>query len=567
MNIDNVYINDGREKEFNFNFPLLSGSEQYRLKIPLHVPFSGCVSELTQRLMSSFKLPAYVEEDLENALSEFIEHQGISYLDEEAGKAIDKIRHGESDIEDVIKFWEKKFKENTVEFGDKVGADDAELFSAVYHKVVHSPALQVILQQEHSYAVAVSEIISERDRQVQELTTRQTEEMCRAVDAVNITNTEADINELAGRHLDQQSLIHAQWDSQVDAIKESQRRHYRQWLMDKQTTTAVSSPLNSPMSILPPQVFTENVDGPLLQESFTIHLGSQMKQMHNIRILSADVLDFCQLRCSTSGTADPQPQRLQTALGLYSNDLCGLVLLSDSNLGSFSSSGIFKDFIKVCESSTEFHFVNVGDQLETIKSAVKEGISWRRDHVSRENTHQLLNLTSSEQQSRRSGTKYLQTGDVYLTHHSNLAEVHVVFHMVVDDTLRSNDINSRHPAILGLRNILKTACSCDITTLTVPVLLMHEMTEEMTVPWCNKRAELVFKCVKGFMIEMASWGGSELKNLQFLVPKGISEDVFASLATMLPSIFRVSNPLVFKAATSLTPVTKSKNEKSSKTSK
>lgn len=67
--------------------------------------------------------------------------------------------------------------------------------------------------------------------------------MCRAVDAVNITNTEADINELAGQHLDQQSLIHAQWDSQVDAIKESQRRHYRQWLMDKQTTSAVSSPL------------------------------------------------------------------------------------------------------------------------------------------------------------------------------------------------------------------------------------------------------------------------------------------------------------------------------------
>lgn len=55
------------------------------------------------------------------------------------------------------------------------------------------------------------------------------------------------------------------------------------------------------MSTLPPQVFTENVDGPLLQESFTIHLGSQMKQMHNIRILSADVLDFCQLRCCSSG--------------------------------------------------------------------------------------------------------------------------------------------------------------------------------------------------------------------------------------------------------------------------
>lgn len=37
-----------------------------------------------------------------------------------------------------------------------------------------------------------------------------------------------------------------------------------------------------------------------------------------------------------SSNMDPIPQRLQTALGLYSNDLCGLVLLSDNHLGSYS---------------------------------------------------------------------------------------------------------------------------------------------------------------------------------------------------------------------------------------
>lgn len=33
-------------------------------------------------------------------------------------------------------------------------------------------------------------------------------------------------------------------------------------------------------------------------------------------------------------SGDPQPQRLQTALGLYSNDLCGIVLLTDTHIGS-----------------------------------------------------------------------------------------------------------------------------------------------------------------------------------------------------------------------------------------
>ncbi|XP_054271407.1 protein C12orf4 homolog [Macrosteles quadrilineatus] len=538
------YHNCMKKVEYVFTFPMRTKENMYRLNVPLEIPYTDSISELVQRLVTSFKLPAYVEDELEKSLKLFVEKETIEFLDELAEKEIEKSLSNETDVEDVIKFWEKSFKENTVEYGEKSGANDADVFSAVYHKLVHSPALETILEQEHSYAIAVAEVIAERDKQVAQLTERQTEEMCRAVDAVNVTSTEAEINQLAGRHMEQQSLMHAQWNSQVDAIKESQRRHYRQWLMDKQTSA--TTPINSPPSVTADRTFSELISDahhPVMQESFTIHLGSQMKQMHNIRLLCTDVLDFCQLRRNTAGT---QPQRLQTALALYSNDLCGLVLLSDTHLGSYSASGVSKDFVNVCQGSTEFHFSNVDDQIEKVKEAVKEGVAWRKNYMARESTQHLLTLTSSEQQSRRSSTKNLQTGDVYLTHHSNLAEVHVVFHMIVDDSLRSSDINSRHPAILGLRNILKTACSCDITTLTVPVLLTHEMTEEMTVAWCNKRAELVFKCVKGFMIEMASWGGSDLKNLQFLVPKGISEDVFASLAAMLPSIFRVSNPLVFK---------------------
>lgn len=44
----------------------------------------------------------------------------------------------------------------------------------------------------------------------------------------------------------------------------------------------------------------------------------------------------------------------------------------------------------------------------------------------------------------------------------------------------------------------------------------------MTIQWCLKRAELVFKCVKGFMIEMASLVGDETRTVQFLVPKVIT---------------------------------------------
>lgn len=168
-------------------------------------------------------------------------------------------------------------------------------------------------------------------------------------------------------------------------------------------------------------------------------------------------------------------------------------------------------------------------------------------------------------------------------------------------------------------------------TLFFPLIILcfFPHCQEMTMSWCQKRAELVYKCIKGFMMEMSSWGGAEMKNMQFLVPKvgsgsedccvslmrtpthccfvfslnvfklsifnflltlvpcssvlydlsssklksipdhlstlpyllqyhrdpniwyllqGISEELFQHLASMLPNIFRVSNPLVVKSS-------------------
>lgn len=71
----------------------------------------------------------------------------------------------------------------------------------------------------------------------------------------------------------------------------------------------------------------------------------------------------------------------------------------------------------------------------------------------------------------------LHTGDFYLTKHSNLSEVHIVFHLVVDESVRSGEISSRHPTILSIRNIIRLCFRYDIQTLTIPLLLTHEMTE------------------------------------------------------------------------------------------
>ncbi|KAJ1531758.1 hypothetical protein ONE63_000419 [Megalurothrips usitatus] len=553
------------ERKFIFEFPTITTEEKYQFEIPIHIPFLGNIYELAQRLITLFKVPVYIEKDLETELKLFVDKETLRFHDDVAEETLKRAQIGDIDVEDVIKKFERLFKEETAEYAEPRGSTDEELFATVYHKLVHSPALEAMLQVEHSYSLAVSEMTSQRDNELAATTERQAKEISHLVSGIGEFSTEAEVNTLAARHCEDQNMIQAKIDSQIDSMQETQRREYREWLMtllEEQAEEASSAtpPTPSPTHVARPvkidatpkgkgrasnEVEAE-VSDPALEESFTIHLGSQMKQMHNIRIMSADVLQLCRTHVSSKGGQNMQPQRFQTALALYSNDLCGLVLLTDGLISSFS--GTTKDFISVCQQSTEFHFPPIDDQLEKIREGVKETASWREEHWSAEN------LSIPSQQWRRAASSgALRTGDVYVTRHANLTEVHVVFHMVIDDSLRSNEINSRHPAILGLRNVLKTACSNDVTTLTVPLLLAHQMTEEMTVAWCAKRAELVLKCVKGFMIEMASWGGSELKNLQFVVPEGISEEVFASLAAMLPSVFRVSNPLVFKASS--TPIT------------
>ena len=95
-------------------------------------------------------------------------------------------------------------------------------------------------------------------------------------------------------------------------------------------------------------------------------------------------------------------------------------------------------------------------------------------------------------------------------------------------------LRARHPVMVGLKNCLHVAARNDVHHITVPLLLVHSMepvslrdspnierdspallgivrtsrsskvwdlyfccVQEMTIPWCLKRAELVFKCVKG----------------------------------------------------------------------
>lgn len=87
---------------------------------------------------------------------------------------------------------------------------------------------------------------------------------------------------------------------------------------------------------------------------------------------------------------------------------------------------------------------------------MKDAVAWRQAHHKEGNDSQVRKSKLKRnliwishpiqskcifflQTKRSTGSKSLQTGDVYITRHSNLAQVHVIFHMVVNDSLRSGE--------------------------------------------------------------------------------------------------------------------------------
>uniref|UniRef100_A0A4W5Q0S7 FERRY endosomal RAB5 effector complex subunit 3 n=1 Tax=Hucho hucho TaxID=62062 RepID=A0A4W5Q0S7_9TELE len=564
-----------------------AGRNDCVLKVPLQFPVQENVSDLHGRLMLLHKIPCFVEKELKSTLSTFIESETIQDYDREAELALRRLTTGEVDINQLTNTWAKAYSETTLEHARPEEPCWDEDFADVYHELIHSPASDTLLNLEHNYFVSVSELISERDMELKKLQERQAAEMDKVMQELGKTMTDQDVNAVASQHFDAQQVRHRadlvgrlsykhcnavcaklhsreysrlvillsgqvlenKWANELKQVTHIQKQEYQEWVikLHQDMQNPNNSTINEEIKVQPSQLTVESEPGARLyeeqrqlEESFTIHLGAQLKTMHNLRLVRANVLDFCKHR--RHGSSGTKLRRLQTALSLYSSSLCGLVLLVDNRVNSYS--GIKRDFATVSKECTDFHFPRLEEQLEVVQQVVlyarAQGSS--KHKVQPEVPRNGTNSEDKNKNLERNPSNILP-GEFYISRHSNLSEVHIVFHLCVDDNVRSGNITARDPAIMGLRNILKVCCTHDVTTITIPLLLVHDMSEEMTIPWCLKRAELVFKCVKGFMMEMASWDGGISRTVQFLVPQSISEEMFYQLSNMLPQIFRVSSTL------------------------
>ncbi|XP_030371680.1 protein C12orf4 homolog [Scaptodrosophila lebanonensis] len=487
----------------------------------------------TQLLAQMHPMMRYLDENinLEKELQSFIDEEHQKYLDEYAESLIKQAANEELDLEAIVRNTERLYKEELLQFADRVGPSDEDIFAQSFHRLVHSSSLEDILKRERAYAKVIADLTGRMDEEVETLNNSQQQEMDSQINQLDITTTSDDINNLLAQQYTTQNFVRKRYESELEATMGHQKNEYRNWITGQVSQMFQTSPVATPLGNRSSMFISQQ---PSMEESFTIHLGSQLKHMHNIRILSANVTELC-----SPLHAEESLNGLNMALGLYSSSLCGVVVLTPSIQAQAN-----KSIIKNANLSTEFHFDQVDVQMEKIEQKIRALNTNDSGTPSNGSSADVSNGSANGSPIKTHAPK-LKTGDFFITRHSNLSQSHVIFHLISDEPINSpSEINSRHAVILGLRNILKTASRHDITTLTIPALLRHEMSEDMTVQWCMRRAELVFKCAKGFMIESASWGGAELSTLQLLLPHDISEELFTTLAGMVPNVFRVANPKI-----------------------
>lgn len=216
-----------------------------------------------------------------------------------------------------------------------------------------------------------------------------------------------------------------------------------------------------------------------IEESYTIQLGAQLKSTHNLRLIRCDILEYCRNRFKANSEENMEnltdfiePHSMLTAMSLYSaNKLNALVLLInnvlenktilDAKKNKLECNDLSQAFRELChKNGYDFHFQSIDEQIESVIKCV--------------NSVRKID-----------GQKFakLNSGDFYVTKHSNLSQTHVVFHLAAFDyeneanSLKQSDLSSRHPVILGLRNILKSCIQNNVQTITIPLLLTHQMTE------------------------------------------------------------------------------------------
>ena len=84
--------------------------------------------------------------------------------------AVKSVQDSPKLINELVNAWATSFNQEHRKYQHNTEKNNSDTeFSEMYHSLIHSPALETLLQLEHSYSVAVSDIVEQRDMALDKL--------------------------------------------------------------------------------------------------------------------------------------------------------------------------------------------------------------------------------------------------------------------------------------------------------------------------------------------------------------------------------------------------------------
>ena len=99
-----------------------------------------------------------------NALQVFIAKENEAYYNDVADKLLESYSQNPEQFESALDSWSDAFTQECSRYSDAKEVKTEELkFSEMYHSLIHSSALVTLLQLENTYALAVQDVLAQRD--------------------------------------------------------------------------------------------------------------------------------------------------------------------------------------------------------------------------------------------------------------------------------------------------------------------------------------------------------------------------------------------------------------------
>lgn len=265
-----------------------------------------------------------------------------------------------------------------------------------------------------------------------------------------------------------------------------------------------------------------------------ICVGEQQKQYVNIQVGHGNIADVVDMDLDSpehiaahrhslrhllssrlSALFIPHSNSALDRIAGRSFSLIQMILKPKPKTGPASSQSV-KMFTKASEASTEFFFPSFEQQIETLKRQI-------------------------------GGTEriYFEPGDVFVTRHSNILDIHLAFHIIIASSKAEPnrfavwyekkyfvlDFNNhflqqgteRLAWTSGVRDALLVASENGVETLTIPLILSehsHMMRGEVS-PQCKLQAVELVRCVHSSLADISrrQQTHNSLRTIRFLLPE------------------------------------------------